>query len=428
MTGALQRIHSFERFGIILGLERMERLMELLGRPGDGINYIHVAGTNGKGSVCRFIYEALRAEGYETGLYTSPFIRVFNERIEFDGRYISDEDLEICADEVLRAADSMVAEGFDSPTEFEIVTAIAFVYFSKKKADYVVLEVGLGGRGDSTNIIKKPLISIITSISFDHMDRLGDTLEKIAGEKAGIIKRGAPVVSNVAAESAAAVIMKAAHEAGAELYDVSGYECRNVRKTRESYVFDADICGTEYDDIEITMIGEHQMQNAMTALAALDVLRSSGAAVVSGDAVRTGFKRARQPGRFEILRKDPYFIIDGAHNEAGAEALENTMKAHFSGKKTLMVTGVLADKDVDAILRHFYGIADDFIATEPENERKLTAGELENAIISAGKSCEAVPDPIKAYQRALELSGKYDVILFAGSLYLLGKIMGAFYG
>jgi len=172
MMDAIQKIRNFERFGSILGLERMEKLMERLGNPQDGMNFIHVAGTNGKGSVCRFIYEALKENGYKTGIYTSPYVQVFNERIELDGQYITDEDLEACTDEVLAQVKGITEMGFDSPTEFEIITAIAFVYFKKKEADYVVLEVGLGGKGDSTNVIKKPLISVITSISFDHMDRL----------------------------------------------------------------------------------------------------------------------------------------------------------------------------------------------------------------------------------------------------------------
>ncbi len=187
---AISKIHEFLRFGTVLGLERMNALLSKLDNPQEDLKVIHVAGTNGKGSVCRYIYEALREAGYRTGLYTSPYLEVFNERIEMDGAYISDEDLEQLTNRVLEKVEEMTAEGLESPTEFEVVTAIAFLYFSEKKADYVVLEVGLGGRGDSTNVVKKPLASVITSISLDHTDRLGNTIGEIAAEKAGIIKEG----------------------------------------------------------------------------------------------------------------------------------------------------------------------------------------------------------------------------------------------
>ena len=421
---AIQKIRSFERFGSRLGLERMEKLMERLGNPQDGMNFIHVAGTNGKGSVCRFIYEALKENGYNAGIYTSPYVEAFNERIEFDGLYITDEDLQTCTDEVLAEVKEITEMGFDSPTEFEIVTAVAFVYFKKKEADYVVLEVGLGGRGDSTNIIKKPLISIITSISFDHMDRLGDTIELIAGEKAGIIKEGIPVVSNVDHRDAVKVIARTAGQFNAQLYDVTKIKYGNVKKAPGSYLFDANIYETEYNDVEITMIGGHQLQNALTALTAIEILRKKELIKIKKDDLYRGLKNARQLARFEIFGKDPYFIIDGAHNEKGAEALKITMREHFADKKILLVTGMLQDKDVKAILKHFYEITGDFIATEPENIRKLPAEDLKNEICSAGKKCIAVADVVSACKAAIKLKDKYDVILFTGSLYLLGKIRG----
>lgn len=192
---AISKIHEFLRFGSVLGLERMNVLLEKLGNPHRDLAVIHVAGTNGKGSICRYVYEVLQAGGYQTGLYTSPYLEVFNERIEFDGSYITDQELELYTAKVLEKAREMVEEGLESPTEFEVVTAIAFLYFREKQADYVVLEVGLGGRGDSTNVVEQPLCSIIASISLDHTDRLGDTIAAIAGEKAGIIKAGCPVIT-----------------------------------------------------------------------------------------------------------------------------------------------------------------------------------------------------------------------------------------
>ncbi|MCL1808622.1 MAG: bifunctional folylpolyglutamate synthase/dihydrofolate synthase [Clostridiales bacterium] len=422
MTDAIRKIHSFERFGCKLGLERMERLVSGLGNPQKGMNFIHVAGTNGKGSVCRYIYEAIRESGHKTGLFTSPYILEFNERIEFDGCCITDSELEACAAKALAQAEEITNQGFESPTEFELITAVAFLYFKEKKADCVVLEVGLGGRGDSTNIIKNPLVSVITSISFDHMDRLGGTLAEIACEKAGIIKKGATVVSNVQEAEAAEVIAKRAGELGCDLVNVAEFKYDGTKKTRESYSFDAKICETVYNGVEVAMLGEHQIQNAMTALAALEVLREKGKIEVTRDGIYSGLLNARQPGRFEILRKDPYFVIDGAHNENGAEALKNTMKDLFPGSRALMVVGMLADKDVSGILGHFCEIADDFIAAEPDNPRRLSAEKLCAEIRSAGKSCVPVADPVSACGKAFEMRGNYDVILIAGSLYLLGKV------
>ena len=425
MMDTIQRISKFQRFGSKLGLERMKKLMDSLGNPQDGMNYIHVTGTNGKGSVCRFIYEALKENGYKVGIYTSPFIEIFNERIEFDGSYISDEDLRVCTDEVLEQAEKIIESGVESPTEFEIITAIAFVYFRKKKADYIVLEVGLGGRGDSTNIIKNPLVSVITSISFDHMDRLGNTLEKIAGEKAGIIKEGAPVVSNVESRGGAKKVMEdTALKLNSPFYDVTRTRYGNIRRASMCYTFDADICEFEYHNIEITMVGEHQVQNALTALTALEVLQNEKSVNIDKDALFRGLKKARQLARFEIFGKAPYLIIDGAHNEKGAESLKNTMREHFANKKVLLVTGLLSDKDIKAILTHFYEIADDFIATEPLSNRKLCAEMLKNEIIAAGKNCIAAAKAEDACKAAFEVKDKYDVILFTGSLYLLGEIRG----
>ena len=213
---AISKIHEFEKFGSILGLERMTSLMHELGDPQDELKCIHVAGTNGKGSVCKYIYEILEAQGYSTGLYTSPFLEVFNERIELDHSFISDEDLQVYTDRVLEKVKVLTDRGEDSPTEFEVITAVAFLYFKEKNADYVVLEVGLGGIGDSTNVIHEPLVSVITSISFDHTDRLGNTLKEIAGNKAGIIKEGCPAVTSAKAEEALEVFRDKASECNAE--------------------------------------------------------------------------------------------------------------------------------------------------------------------------------------------------------------------
>ncbi len=420
----LDRIHSFQKFGSRLGLERMTRLLELLGNPQETMRVIHVAGTNGKGSVCRYLYTVLQENGYKTGLYTSPFLERFTERMECGGAEISEADLIFYTEKVLDKVALMLAEGMESPTEFELITAIAFLYFSEQNIDFLVLEVGLGGTGDSTNMVSKPVASVITSISYDHMEYLGGTLEKIAAEKAGIIKPGVPVIFNVDDEKAAAAIRRIAEEKGSRIYEVNSTSYDIKKKTVDFYTFDAEILETEYRDLSITMIGDHQICNAVCALTVLEVLRKENPGMLDMDKLYSGFRKARQTGRFEILSKEPFVIIDGAHNEAGAESLRAVMKAHFPNSRVLMVTGMLADKKIDKLLDKFEMIADDFIATEPDNPRKLSAADLCSQIRKRGKSCAAIEDPERASRYAGKLSSSYDVTLYAGSLYLIGKIRG----
>lgn len=420
---AVSKIHEFLRFGSVLGLDRMNALLEKLGNPQDTIKVIHVAGTNGKGSICRYVYEVLQAGGYKTGLYTSPFLEVFNERIEFNGAYISDEDLEIYTEKVLAKAKEMVAEGLESPTEFEIVTAIAFLYFAEKQADYVVLEVGLGGTGDSTNVVKKPLACIIASISLDHTDRLGNTIEAIAREKAGIIKEGCPVISSTDNETAKAVIKARAEELHADFYDTSKAEQNILKEELDGTTFGVNILDKDYE-IKIGMLGRHQMQNATAALAALTLLQREGKIQLTDEAMLAGFAKAKQIGRFEIMETEPYVILDGAHNPDGSRVLKQAMEKHFAGKKILMVTGILADKDIDEVFENFTDITKDFVVTEPNNPRKMHAEELAAQISAKGGNCIIKAEPAEAVNYARSQNGEYDVILFTGSLYLIGEIRG----
>ncbi len=426
----IDRIHEFNKFGMVLGLSRMEELLRRLGNPQDTLNVIHVAGTNGKGSVSKYLEEGLAACGYKMGLYTSPYIEKFNERIRFDGADISDEDLEYYGQKVVDAAEAMVADGKDSPTEFEVVTAIAFLYFAGKKADITILEVGLGGIGDSTNVVKHPLASVITSISYDHMAQLGNTLAEIAVNKAGIIKTGCPVISNVPERDAAKIIARKAYAMGSRLFDVSGIRAAVSEQTPFSQVVSMELYEKSYSDVEISMVGKHQAENLKTALATLEILRKSGAVKLDREALYAGLKRARQPGRFEVIgggpeagdESKPLVIIDGAHNEAGAQALQETMAQYFAGKKILLVAGILADKQIDSIVKFLTKITDHIIVTEPDNPRKLAASELAKHMADAGVTAEVIADAEAAMHRAKELADGYDVILFAGSLYLIGDV------
>ena len=421
---AEERIAKFHRFGSVLGLERIRMLLSKLGDPQKDLKVIHVAGTNGKGSVCREVYEVLQANGYRTGLYISPFIEKFNERIVFDGQDIPDEDLDAITDMVIEKSDEMVAEGYDSPTEFEVVTAIAFVYFKQNGADYAVLEVGLGGRGDSTNVIDKPLVTVITSIDYDHMERLGYTLEEIAAEKAGIIKRGVPLVSNVAHREALELIARRAYEKNAPFTDVTRMEVKIKDSGLQYQTFDFYTHEKIYRDVEISMPGKHQIENAKTALAVLETMRSRHMAELDMEKVLEGMKKAVQPARVEVMSTDPMIILDGGHNRAGAEALRDTLKEVFTDdQKITMVVGVLKDKDVPGIMDVFDEVADRYILTEIDNPRTVTADAWPGYMEGRSTPYKVIREPEKAVAEALA-EQKDDCVIVAGSLYLAGQVRG----
>ncbi len=454
---AISKIHAFEKFGSILGLERMTILMDLLGNPQDDLRVIHVAGTNGKGSICRYLYCALQAAGYKTGLYISPFIEVFNERIEAGGEMISDEDLAKYTDRVLEQVKVMTDAGHQSPTEFEVITAVAFLYYKEVGCDFVVLEVGLGGRGDSTNIVRNPLATVIASISFDHTDRLGNTIEEIAAEKAGILKKGCPVITSCEDEAALGVIRSKAEELGCMYLETRDMPYTVKEESLTGYKFDVSVnpksteccCGSgccTFENLEISMTGEHQIKNLKAALAALCVLEDRGIIKMPAEALYEGLKAAKQPGRLEVMKAGRIvtgnvedgltIIIDGAHNDDGARALTAAMERFCLNPETvpggvpakiLMGTGILADKDVDAVLGHFARIAKDFVLTEPDNPRKMAAEDAARHMEAAGGQALIIESDIetavKAAMEKAEAEG-YDVLLFAGSLYLIGAVRG----
>lgn len=432
----MERIHSFRVFGSRLGLGRMRRMLHLLGDPQDGMNIIHVAGTNGKGSVCRYVYSVLEENGYRTGAYFSPYLERFTERIEFDGKEISREDLVRYAEQALGAAEEMVRRGWESPTEFELVTAIGFLYFAAKNADFVILEVGLGGRGDSTNICSQPAVTAIVSISYDHMAQLGNTLPEIAAEKAGIIKEGVPVVVCVEDPDAFEVIRKRAEELSAPLIDASRVRISAVRESLGGCIFDAmpdeelraQLSGMmQWQNIEISMCGHHQISNAVCALLMIEVLRKRGIRIEE-ERLHRGMKKAVQKGRFEIMRKNPYLILDGAHNPAGARALKETVRRFFGGGRILLCTGILADKAYREIVGEWSQLDADVLVTEVPNPRKMDAAALAGVFAetepyrSGRRSIAVIADYEEAFAYAERKKQDYDLILWAGSLYLIGGV------
>lgn len=427
---ALETIHSYLRFGSKLGLSRMNGLLDRLGHPEKDLKVIHIAGTNGKGSVCRYIYTILNEAGYRAGAYFSPYIEKFTERIECAGEQISEEDLARYTETVNDKAQEMVNSGEESPTEFEIVTAIGFMYFADQNTDFVVLETGLGGTGDSTNVIEKPLVTIITSVDYDHMAVLGNTLPEIAANKAGIFKKGVPAAVFIKDEEARAVASDRAAELGAPFYDINGASVSDVVKDIEGYSFSADydINGVHhsYKDIRLAMAGMHQVENALCALYAVDILRGEGVDI-SDEALRSGFAKSVQPARFEVLYTDPYIILDGAHNYAGAKALAYTLHEVLDGRNILLCIGILEDKEYQKMAQVLNKLHCDIICTSVPSERGMPAFNLADAFGRVGGFVIGIYDNyLDAFDASVRAAGAYDAIVWAGSLYLMGPIRTLF--
>ena len=398
----------------------MQSLLEKLGDPHKGLRYVHIAGTNGKGTTSAFLASILREAGYKTGLYTSPFIQRFNERIQVDGEMIPDEELAAITTEIAEAVPKVMAEGRRRPTIFELITALGFCWFQKQKCDIVVLEVGMGGRLDATNAILDgdSVVSVMVNIGFDHMEFLGDTLPLIAGEKAGIIKeKGDVVVYGQSPEVEQVFLRKAAEKHAAITRSSNEY----------AIVRQMDVHGSTFDfegrrDLRISLLGRYQVRNACTAVSVCDRLIAKGYAITE-DHLRRGLEKAIWPGRCELLRQEPAVIVDGAHNPQGFEALMETMDLLFPGKKLNIVLGVLADKDFQAGLTVAIPHAKKFYAVTPPSYRALSSDELAEDIRERSavpvEPYDSIPAAIEA---ALKDSAPEDVICILGSLYQVGDV------
>ena len=405
----LDYIHCVSWTGSRPGLSRMTELLEKLGNPQDTLRFIHVAGTNGKGSFCSMLESILRAAGYRTGMFTSPYIKSFNERMMVSGQPISNEALADLVTRIQPVADAMT----DRPTEFELITAIGFAYFKECGCDVVILEAGMGGRLDSTNVIRNPLLSVITGIALDHTAFLGDTVEKIAAEKAGIIKDGAPVLFGGNDASAAEIIKKTASERGSAYFAVDYDALQHVT---------SDLSGSRFDfanftDMHIKLLGLYQPRNAAVVLSAVSLLQACGL-TISESALRQGLLEARWPARFEILSQDPLVIFDGAHNPQGIDAAVESIGHYFGKEKVYIMTGVLRDKDYRYIASRLATVAERAFVLTPENPRALDGEEYASILQSFGVSSAAYPSIADAYKSAVD-SAKKDgkPLLILGSLY-----------
>jgi dihydrofolate synthase/folylpolyglutamate synthase len=428
---ALEYIHSVCWQKNVPGLARIGELLGKLGEPQKALRFIHVAGTNGKGSTCAMLASVLGAAGYRVGLYTSPFIVRFNERMQIDGVQIPDGELAEITEYVKPFAEGMA----EKPTEFELITAIAMVYFARHACDYVVLEVGMGGRLDPTNIIEAEnvAVSVITGIAMDHTAFLGDTDVKIAAEKAGIIKKGVPAVfggahvpvgakadCEVDPQACAAVIKAKASEMGAPYSESRPEALRNVK----SDIFGSRFDLGEYKDMFIPLAGVYQPYNAATVLAVLEILKEQGAKLTE-KAVRDGLAAVKWPGRFEILCREPLVISDGGHNPEGIDAAVESAKTYF-GEKIQLISGVMADKDYAHMAGRMSEVACRAFTVRPDSYRALSAGEFAKVFSAGGVPAEGfatVKDAVFAAMDAGRENGKPTLCL--GSLYMYGEVKAA---
>ena len=413
---AIEYIHSVCWKGSIPGLGRTQALLELMGNPQKKLKFVHIAGTNGKGSTAAMTASILQKAGYRVGLYTSPYIYRFNERMQIDGEPIADSELAEITAWVKPKAQSMA----ESPTEFELVSCIAFEYFMRNRCDIVVLEVGMGGAMDSTNVIDAPEVAVITNIGLDHTDVLGKTVEEIALTKSGIFKTGSNAVVYRGLPSVEAVFEQVCAEKGIPLTKANFDGLKPVSHGLTGQVFD---CG-DRKGLELPLLGDHQLHNAAVVLSVIDRLIARGWKITEEN-IHDGIRDVSWPGRFDVIRQDPLFIIDGGHNPQCIEALVKNIEDYLADRKVIALTGVLADKDYADMYKPVMPLVQEFVCITPPNPRRLDAKLLAQYLSEVGATatpCETIEDGVRT---AMEKAGQDGVVLCFGSLYTIGSIRDA---
>ena len=411
---ALTYIHSISWRGSKPGLERISGMMEQLGNVQEDLKFIHIAGTNGKGSVSAMLSSVLTAAGYRTGLFISPYIMRFNERMQVNGMPISDEELAEIIAEVQPVAESMA----ERPTEFEIITAAAFLWFARQKCDIVVLETGLGGRLDATNLISKNVCTVITNLGMDHTEYLGNTLGEIAGEKCGILKPGCPVVAYRSAPEAMKVIRARAKELECPVRTADFGKIKALSADLQGQTFQYK----QFPELTVHLLGAHQLKNAAVALETISVLRKAGWEIPD-EAVVHGMDATRWPGRFEVLQDNPLVIVDGAHNPQGVESLIAAVKEYLPGQHIVCVTGVLADKDWKPMMDRLKTVVSDFVAVTPDSPRALGNVRLARYLTDREHWVSVADDVEKGLTGALERAkATGGMVLACGSLYMAADV------
>jgi dihydrofolate synthase/folylpolyglutamate synthase len=416
---AMEYVKNLGKFGFNFGLGRIEELLRRLGNPHRELDIIHVGGTNGKGSTTAMLAAILQEAGYRVGTFTSPHLHSYTERFRINGINIPEDSLAAIISELRPHLDAMVAGGFEHPTEFEVATAVAFLYFSREKIDYLILEVGLGGAIDSTNVVA-PLVSVITNVAMDHMDYLGHTIKEIARVKAGIIKPGVPVVTAAEGEGLE-VIKDTSRKNNCRLIRVGqDVTCEHIFISPQKQRFTIRGRKGVYENLTLHLTGRHQQINAATAVACIEVLMEQGVSI-SAAAVRSGLANTRWPARLEIVRKDPLVIIDGAHNFDGARALRLALEEIFPGRSVVLLIGMLGDKERARVAAELAPLARAVVVTRPNSPR---AGNWQELAREAGRYTsevyvvEGIGD---ALEKALSLAGSEEVLCITGSLYMVAE-------
>ena len=418
---ATEYIEELQQYGSVLGLDSMRELCSRLGNPQDELRFVHIAGTNGKGSVLAYVSTILKEAGYRVGRYLSPTITDYRERFQIDGRFITQSGLCKYLEQVKEAAEAMAAEGKPHPTPFEVETAVAFLYFLDKKCDIVVLETGLGGALDATNVVKTTVAAVFASISKDHMAILGDTLEKIALVKAGIMKDRCYVVTARQDPAVAKILKQAALLRKCKLYTADAERAKQVYYgvTKQRFTY------AGYKNLEISMLGKFQIENAVVAVETIQVLAKAGFPVKE-EALRRGLLLTSWPGRFSVIGKKPLFIADGAHNEDASRRLAESLQFYFAEKKMIFILGMLKDKEYEKVINNTCNMAEHIITvTPPIRERAMPAYELAQAVRECNGNvtvADSVPEAVEiAYLLA---SREKDAVIVAfGSLSYLGELM-----
>ncbi len=408
---------------ISLGLSTMEELLKRLGNPQDGLSFIHIAGTNGKGSTLAFAASVCQAAGFRVGRYHSPSVFSYCEKIQVNGASIREEEAARLISRVRQVSEEMEAEGLSHPTAFETETAVSFLYFAEQRCDMVALETGMGGEGDATNVVKTTVCSVIASVSMDHMQFLGDTQEEIARVKGGIIKEGRPAVLCGQGEAVMGVIREICRERRSPL---------TVSEPEKAEILETGLWGSRFDykgfrDVKIPLAGKYQIINACTALEVVEILRNLGYDI-GENAVYEGMASVRWPGRFEKLLDQPVFLIDGAHNPEAAERLKDSLNLYFSNRRMIYIMGILADKDYRKIVRITAPLAEQIYTVTPDSPRALPGEALSSWIEEQAKEIgflgrvQAEDSIRKAVRGALSQAGEDGVIVAFGSLSYLGEL------
>lgn len=401
-----------------ISLEPLKKMLAILGNPQDQLKFVHVAGTNGKGSTLAYVSTVLKEAGYRVGRYISPTIFSYRERIQVNETYISREGLVRLTEQIQKAGEQMLAAGDGHPTMFEAETALAFLWFVEKKCDIVVLEVGMGGLTDATNVIKNTLVAALTPVSMDHIGVLGNTLGEIAAQKAGIIKKGCKVVSAAQKPESRIVIEQKAKECGCPMsfVDTTQIRDRNRGLMKQSFSY------KERTQVEISLAGEYQFENAALALDVLDELNKMGY-VISEEAIRKGMSHTIWQGRFSVVAKEPLFLMDGAHNRDAARVLRDSILQDLKGRRLIFIMGVLADKEYEVVAEQTAPLAEEILTImTPDNPRALSAEALAETVRKYNPHVRAMGSIRDAVREARRLAGSEDVILAFGSLSYLGEL------